>query len=166
MKHILQTLFLVIMICSSCKKTVVSSSQQLVPASSGRQLVPTSADTSTQTVPMALWFGFKLQQDDWKTYPYIGGEPGFPDSFLCCWSPRIDFPNNYSPKDIAAIYIKDNKGRRFLAREFIIVSPTDSGYLYQPGESLQRPQRLLLWWIQKQPTTRPSADSVFIYLKQ
>ena len=114
-------------------------------------------DEVTNTVNKEI--AFKTQE--WKVYPYFGG-PG-EDSMYNSWSPQLvnssfGIANQYVKK----VLIKTKSGSLYTAKLFISVSQNDSGYLYQSGEPLGSPGKLLLWWIQKQPGDKPDADSAFI----
>ncbi|MEJ7827888.1 MAG: hypothetical protein WKF91_06830 [Segetibacter sp.] len=99
----------------------------------------------------------------WQTYPYFGG-PG-EDSMFYSWSLPLDAYSFYKTQNIIEVSIKTNSGHIFLAPPFKSVSQKDSGYLYQLGQTLNSPNKILLWWIQKQPLSTPDADSVFLTVK-
>jgi len=100
-----------------------------------------------------------LKTGKWNVYPHFGG-PG-EDSMFFSWSPAFDF----KPEQITNVSIKTISGKLLSAPLFINVSQRDSGYLYQSGNQLGSPDKIAVWWIQKQPLTVPDADSVFITLK-
>ena len=104
-----------------------------------------------------------LKTGEWQTYPNFGG-PG-EDSMFSSWSLPLYTYSFYKPQNIIGVLIKSRSGQIFSAPPFISVSQKDSGYLYQLGETLGTPNKILLWWIQKQPLSTPDADSVFITVK-
>jgi hypothetical protein len=117
-----------------------------------------SANEDKIISPATKEIAFKIE--DWNAYPYIGG-PG-EDSMYNAWSPQLSVISTYNIKKVS---IKTKSGSLYTAAQFIQVSQSDSGYLYQIGDPLGRPGTLLLWWIQKQPGQKPDADSAFISLK-
>lgn len=100
---------------------------------------------------------FHFSTSEWKIHPYFGG-PG-EDSMFYCWSPVF---NGLEQENIKEVFIKTKSGSLLPVQVFLSVSQRDSGYLYQSGESLGAPQKILLWWIQKKALSIPDADSAFI----
>jgi hypothetical protein len=108
-----------------------------------------SACSKTDTRPATKEFKFKTEV--WEVYPYVGGVDE--DSAWYSWSPEM--PG--FAVDIISVRVKEKDGAERKARLYFDL--VESGYQYQTGVT---DYKLLFWWVQKQPLTKPSADSIFV----
>lgn len=99
--------------------------------------------------PAEKEFAFKTEA--WEVYPYVGG-PG-EDSAWSALSP--DLPG--FAVDILSVRVKEKNGTVVNAEKYNGLG--DGGYQYQTGVY---DYKLLFWWVQKLPLTKPAADSIFI----
>jgi hypothetical protein len=99
-----------------------------------------------------------VKTEGWKVYPYSGG-PGA-DSMYSVLSPSL--PNYYQSKNLISVRIKKKDGTIVPARELVSVLQKDDVYLYQPGDLLSTPSKVLFWWVQKSAGSVPDADSALV----
>jgi hypothetical protein len=100
-----------------------------------------------------------VKTDAWKVYPYIGGPDE--DSVYSTWSPDL---GPYLVIDSVVIYSEIRK-RYYCQQSGSLMATYYDFYFYQPGASLNAPTKILLWWIQRDKTARPDADSAYFYLR-
>jgi hypothetical protein len=98
-----------------------------------------------------------IKTTEWLVYPYIGGPDE--DSVYFSWSSYL---GPYLKIDNVIIISKDQK--QYDVQPGQQLSADSPSYFYQAGASLGDPTKILLWWIQKVPGTKPDADSAFFYL--
>jgi hypothetical protein len=108
-----------------------------------------SACSKSETGPATKEFKFKTEP--WEVNPYWGG-PG-EDSVWSSLSP--DLPG--FAVDIIAVKVKEKDGT--VKKAWLQYDMASEGYQYQPGVY---DYKLLFWWVQTRPLTRPAADSIFI----
>jgi hypothetical protein len=94
---------------------------------------------------------FKFKTEAWEVYPYAGGIDE--DSAWSSFSP--DLPG--FAVDILTVRIKEKNGTVLNAEKYNGLG--DGGYQYQTGVT---DYKLLFWWVQKLPLTKPDADSIFV----
>jgi hypothetical protein len=97
---------------------------------------------------------FKFKTEPWEVNPYWGG-PG-EDSAWYSWSPEM--PG--FAVDIISVKVKEKDGTERKAKLYFDL--VESGYQYQTGVT---DYKLLFWWVQKLPLTKPDADSIFVVFR-
>lgn len=131
------------MLNSSCKKDAV-------------QVIQTNNPPVTESPMVKKMIAIKTE--NWKVYPYIGGPDE--DSVYFSWSSDL---GPYKVIDSVVIFSADYI--RYYAPQVQMLPTPNIAYVHQPGGSLNAPNKILLWWTQKVPGTRPDADSAYFYLR-
>lgn len=112
-----------------------------------------SADSITNN---NVLFAFKI--GNWEAYPYFTDSPD-EDSFLYTISPTI--PLSVVPK-FKEIFIKKNDGSIISATKVDSYDARTIGIFFLGDADIGAYNKIKLWWVQKEPGTRPDADSCIL----